>query len=448
MKKILFTALLSISLLGFISCKGSKNSSTDAKGEPIAIGIVGPMTGWATVYGENVVRGVKMALDEVEGRFRERPIQLYIEDTKAEVEVMLTKLDSLVQRDGCKIIIGPSLGHEGDALPAWAEKNPEVIVMPGYSAPQDMTMRDNKPNIIRAGWTANQVIFHFGQFAAQDLGYKKIVMVGQDYAYPWGQSAGFKRGFFDNGGEEVKTIWHPVEMLDFSSVMAELQNIASDYDAVLYNGGGAQVLAFWKAWQQFGMAQMYPQLLGGANIPDVPFLSQLSSDFAGVYSSMHYTDGDENPNNVRFRAKYFAQYKEYPDAIVLQGYDTMRVILKALEAGGQIGDSEALQQAILAVKIDDSPRGSFTFDEYGQAVQDIYIKRVELVDGNLRNITIKTYKEQSQFGPYEPYKNEYMSTPPDSRAYPADTAEEYFADLVPYFGEQYVADLQRSGGWQ
>ena len=45
MKKIWFTALLSVSILGFISCKGTKNSATDAKGEPIAIGIVGPMTG-------------------------------------------------------------------------------------------------------------------------------------------------------------------------------------------------------------------------------------------------------------------------------------------------------------------------------------------------------------------------------------------------------------------
>ena len=50
-----------------------------------------------------------MALAEVDGRFNDRPIKVFIEDTKAEVEGMLTKLDSLVQRDGCEIIIGPSL---------------------------------------------------------------------------------------------------------------------------------------------------------------------------------------------------------------------------------------------------------------------------------------------------------------------------------------------------
>ncbi|MBM3702865.1 MAG: hypothetical protein FJW63_07770, partial [Actinobacteria bacterium] len=179
-------------------------------GEPIHLGIIGPQTGWATVFGEHVVQGVKMALDEVGNVVAGRPIELFIEDTQAEVEVMMTKLDSLKERDNCKVIIGPSLGHEGDALPTWAKKNLDTLILVGYSAPQDMTMRDHTPNIIRAGWTADQVIFRFGEFCAKDLDYEKVIIVGQDYAYPWGQTAGFKRGFLENGGEEVKAIWHPV----------------------------------------------------------------------------------------------------------------------------------------------------------------------------------------------------------------------------------------------
>lgn len=428
---------------------GGSQETTKTAAEPIKIGIVGPMTGWATVFGENVVRGVKMALSEVNNEFNGRPIKLSVEDTKAEVEVMFTKLDSLIQRDGCKLIIGPSLGHEGDALPNWAKKNPNIIVMPGYSAPQDMTMRDHTPNIIRAGWTADQVIFRFGQFCAQELGYKKIIMVGQDYAYPWGQAAGLKRGFLENGGEEVKCIWHPVELLDFSSIMAELQNVAKDYDAVMYNGGGAQVLAFWKAWEQFGMGKLYPQMLGGANIPDVPILLEVSDDFEGVYSSMHYCDGLDIPANNKFKEEYRKIYKEDPDAIVLQGYDTMRVILKALAVtGGDMTNVEALEKAIRSIKIDDSPRGHFYFDEYGQAVQDIYIKQVKKINGKLANVVIKTFKNESQFGPYAGMKEKYMSMPPDGRDYPPSTKAEYLTDIAKYFGKDYVDQLTANGGWK
>jgi len=445
--------ILSLAFTGGCGAKekteGEKEKAAAETKEPIRVGIIGPMTGWATIYGENVVQGVKLALDEVDGKFRDRPIELYIEDTKAEVEVMVTKLDSLKQRDKCKIIIGPSLGHEGEAAADWVKKNPDVILMPGYSAPQDMTMRNRSPNLIRAGWTANQVIFNFGQFVAKDLKYKKIIMVGQDYAYPWGQAAGFIRGFLENGGEEVKRIWHPVEMLDFSSIMGQLQKLSKDYDAVMYNGGGAQVIAFWKQWEQYGMGKLYPQLLGGANIPDVPILSEVSDNFEGVYSSMHYCDGLDIPANIAFKKAFKEKYNKEADAIAVQGYDTMRVILKALEAtDGKVDDIKALQEAILAVRIDDSPRGHFYFDEFGNAVQDIYIKQVKKVDGKLVNVAIKTYKDVSQFGPYEDMKEEYMSMPPDGRDYPPGTREEYMADIEKYLGKEYVEELQKNGGWK
>jgi branched-chain amino acid transport system substrate-binding protein len=363
--------------------------------------------------------------------------------------VMVTKLDSLKQRDKCKVIIGPSLGHEGDAAPDWAKKNLDVLLMPGYAAPQDMTMRKASPNIIRAGWTADQVIFRFGQFVAKDLKYKKVIIVGQDYAYPWGQTAGFKRGFLENGGEEVKTIWHPVEQLDFSAIMAELQKLSKSYDAVMYNGGGAQVIAFWKAWEQYGLGKSYPQLLGGANIPDVPILTEVSDGFAGLYSSMHYVDGADTPANAKFKATYAKKYKAQPDAIVLQGYDTMRVILKALDAtGGKLDDIKALEKAVLAVKITDSPRGPFSFDEMGAAVQNIYIKQVKKVNGKLANVIVKTYENESQFGPYASIKEKYMAMPPDDREYPSGNKAEYMADLVKYLGQGYVDALAKNGGWK
>jgi branched-chain amino acid transport system substrate-binding protein len=441
--KRLWIALLIICLVVVLGgCSSEPAAAPKTTGEPIHIGVLGPMTGWATVYGENVVKGVQLALEEVDGKFQDRPIELHIEDTKAEVETMITKFDSLKQRDNCKIIIGPSLGHEGDATPDWAKKNLDVIVMPGYAAPQDMTMRDHTPNIIRAGWTADQVIFNFGQYVAKELQYKKVIIVGQDYAYPWGQTAGFKRGFLENGGEKVEAIWHPVEMLDFSSIMGQLQKMSKDYDAVMYNGGGAQVIAFWKAWEQYGMSKYYPQLLGGANIPDIPILKEVSDAFEGLYSSMHYADGLDIPANAKFKEDYLKKYNEDPDAIALQGYDTMRVILKALDTtAGKTEDVEALRQAILAVKIDDSPRGHFYFDENGQAVQDIYIKQVKKVDGKLVNVVVKTYKDVSQFGPY-------MAMPPDSRDYPSGEKDEYMKDIAKYLGQDYIDSLDKNGGWQ
>jgi len=452
-KKILVLTVISILLVGFVICStavaaGKEEEASEVPAEVYRIGIIGPMTGWATVYGENLVKGVKYAIDEYSKAGGTYSFKLFVEDTKGEVEVMNTKLDLLKERDKVNIIIGPSLGHEGMASADWASRNPDTILMTGYSAPEDLTMRKHTSNLIRAGWTGSQVIFNFGQFCAKDLGYKRIVMVGQDYAYPWGQAAGFIRGFIENGGEEVFRIWHPVELLDFSSIMGQLQKLADKYDAVLYNGSGAQAIAFFKQWNQYGLDKIYPQLLGGANVTDVPIIPELGEKAVGIYASMHYVETLDSPANKKFREGFYEMFNEYPDAISLQGYDTMRVIIKAIESlDGKIDDVNAFINAILAVRMPDSPRGPFYFDQYGQAVQNIYIKKLEKIDGKLQNIIVKTFEEVSQFGPYVGMEEKYMAQPPNTRDYPYGTRSEYMAELEKYFGSGYVKNLEKNGGW-
>ncbi len=419
--------------------------------DEIRVGHIGPTTGWATIFGEGVLKGMKLALDEHDSQFQGTTIKIFSEDTKADVEVMITKLDSLKTRDKVHFIIGPSLGHEGMAAVDWGARNPDMPMLIGYSAPEDITMRKAVFNVVRPGWTGSQVIFNFGQFCAKNLGYDKVIIVGQDYSYPWGQAAGFIRGFLENGGEKVLRIWHPVESVDFSSIMARLANLANEYDAVMNNSGGAQVVAFFKQWKQFGLDAMYPQILGQANVPIVSMLSELGDSAQGVYSSLHYYDGNPSEANQQFRENFKKAYGYYPDVIALQGYDAMNVAFKAMEAiEGRVDDSEAFIKAVRDVQMtaEESPRGPFHFDKYGNPVQNIYIKKVVKKDGMLQNIAVKTYHEVSQFGPYEDMAEKYMAAPPTTRKYPPGEKEQYFAELKKHFGEEYVKELKANNGWQ
>lgn len=442
-KMVCFGIIVAFFTLGAI---GTANAVDE-----IRIGFIGPTTGWATIYGQSVLDGIQLVLNERDYTFNGTPIKLFTEDTKADVEVMITKLDSLKNRDKVHLIIGPSLGHEGMAAVDWAARNPDVPILVGYSAPEDITMRKATRNMIRPGWTGAQVIFHFGKYCAQELGYKKVIIVGQDYSYPWDQAAGFIRGFLENGGEKVERIWHPVEAVDFSSIMANLMGMANEYDAVLNNSGGAQVVAFFKQWKQFGLDKMYPQILGQANVPLVSMLSELGDNAIGVYSSLHYYDGNPSQANQTFRENFNKAYGRYPDAIAVQGYDAMRVAFKAMEMiNGNVEDVEAFIDAIRSVKMTagESPRGPFYFDKYGHPVQNIYIKKVVKEDGQLKNIAIKTYENVSQFGPYASMADKYMAAPATTRDYPPGDKESYFKELEKYFGKEYVENLEKNGGWK
>jgi len=446
-KKISIFAVLTVFLgvlFGIYTCEVGA-----VEGKEIRIGVVGPMTGWAYVYGQYVVQGVKLALEEHNYKFRNRPIKLFTEDTKGQTELTIEKASSLKERDKVNVIIGPSLGNEGMAMADWAARNTDMPILIGYSAPEDVTMRKHSRNVLRPGWTGSQVIFHFGMFCAKTLGYKRIVMVGQDYSYPWGQAAGFIRGFLENGGEEVNRIWHPVELLDFGSIMSKLQAMSNKYDAVLYNGGGAQVVAFFKQWNQYKMDRFYPQLVGGANIADPSILPELGPKAEGIYSSKHYSDGLQTKENLEFRKKFHDRWGRYPGSVALQGYDAMNTIFKALEAvDGNIEDSDAFIDALYKVEMPESPSGPWYFDEFGQAVRNVYIQRVVKVGDELLNVPVRTFSQVSQFGPYTTMEKEYMSQPPNSRSYPPGTRDEYMKELEKYFGEEYVEKLRKNNGWK
>jgi branched-chain amino acid transport system substrate-binding protein len=416
----------------------------------IRIGHIGPTTGWATIFGQGVLNGINLALEENGSQFNGIPIKVYSEDTKADVEVMRTKLDSLKNRDKVHLIIGPSLGHEGMAAVDWGARNPEVPMLIGYSAPEDITMRNATFSVVRPGWTGAQVIFHFGKYCAKELGYKKVIIVGQDYSYPWDQAAGFIRGFLENGGEKVERIWHPVEAVDFSSIMAKLMGMAKEYDAVLNNSGGAQVVAFFKQWKQFGLDKIYPQILGQANVPIVSMLPELGDAALGVYSSLHYYDGNPSAANQKFRESYKKKYGQYPDVIAVQGYDAMKVAFKAMKAiDGQVDDSKKFIEAIRKVNMtaEESPRGPFSFDKYANPVQNIYIKKVVKKDGQLMNEAVKTYQNVSQFGPYADMAEKYMAAPATTRDYPPGDKASYFKEIEKHFGKDYIEKLEKNNGW-
>ena len=70
---------------------------------------------------------------------------------------------------------------------------------------------------------------------------------------------------------------------------------------------------------------------------------------------------------------------------------------------------DALQNA----KPTDLPRGPVELDEYGNPIENVYVRRVERVNGELQNTVIDTFPRVSQFWKYNPA--EYLKQPLYSR---------------------------------
>jgi branched-chain amino acid transport system substrate-binding protein len=73
------------------------------------------------------------------------------------------------------------------------------------------------------------------------------------------------------------------------------------------------------------------------------------------------------------------------------GYDGMHVIYEALKKTGGATDGKALVAAMKGSSWE-SPRGPMSIDgATGEVVHNIYIRKVEKVDGELRNVEFATF---------------------------------------------------------
>ena len=88
--------------------------------------------------------------------------------------------------------------------------------------------------------------------------------------------------------------------------------------------------------------------------------------------------------------------------------------LKAV--GGKIEDKDAFMKALKRSEGAGHARGPISFDEFGNVVGNIYIRKVEKKDGKYVNAVVKTYPNVSQFWTYN--KDEFLKNPVYSRDYP------------------------------
>lgn len=393
----------------------------------IKIGVLSAFTGVFSAFGEMQRSGYEMALEEFNGEVAGKKIVLIEEDDQLDNELAVTKAKKLVEQDKIDILTGMVSGDEGLTVGDYM-KDKGIPVLPMYSASEDMTMRERFPLMVRPSWTGAQPMDVFGYWLAKEKGWKKIYMIGEDYSYPYNQGGGFKRGFCRGGGEEVKSVWHPVPLDDFSSIIASIP-LDEGYDAVLYNGAGADAVAFVKQFVELGMLDKIT-LVGQSNTFEQGDLPAMPTDIVGALSAHLYVESLTSPEAVKFAEAYQAKYNRPPAAAAEFAYTTMILILRAIEAmDGDVSDPEALVQAMKEVDMSDAPRGPVTLDEYNAAVQNVYIREVQAAeDGSLFNQVLYTVENVSQFGPYDP--DVYMQQPADAGDFPPDSCADFASEML------------------
>jgi branched-chain amino acid transport system substrate-binding protein len=408
LKKICKTLMIGSLLLFFI---GPPPAMAQKK-EPIRVGFLACLTGAFAQLGKDMVDGANLYLEETGNQVGGQPIELLIEDTEGVPATSLNKARKLVEMNQVKILTGEVFANAGYALQPYVDSKRMPTLFP-VVASDDLTQRKRGKWIVRVAWNASQSTHPFGEYAYQVLGYRKVASIGMDYAFGWELLGGFQRTFEEAGGKIVQKIWCPLTTQDFSPYLPQ---ISKDADAVIALLSGKLSIVFLKQYQDYGLRGKIP-LIGGGTLTDESVLPSMGDEALGVITPLHYSPALDNPSNKEFVKKYRAKFGKVPSYYSEACYTGMRWLDQAvLSLKGDVSEPEKVLRALQSVHLKDTPRGPMKIDTYGNPIQNIYIRKVERVGGELQNSVVYTYRDVSQFWKFNP--EEFLKLPAYSRDYP------------------------------
>lgn len=395
-RSFLKTAAAAAGLSLLAGCGGGQVLKTDDKkdvqpsvpAQALKIGVLLPYSKVYAVLGESITQGMELYFEQVRNEAGGRKIELIKEDEENDAGVSLRKTRKFIESDKVDLMTG--VVNSGIALAlrdvVHGAKLPFIISNAGAN---DLTRSKKSPYIFRSSFSNWQPNWAAGEYVFKNVA-KKVFLTAPDYAAGKEQMAAFKESFTKAGGTIVGEVYPPLGNNDYAPFLAKIKEAKPEAVYCFYSGSDA--VKFVKQFDEYGLKKDI-KLAGAGFSFEEDVLPAQGKSALGAISGMHWAYGLETPLNKKFMDDYKKKFNKEANVFSLQGYDTARVIVEAVNAvKGDTADKDKLIKAIAAVKFD-SPRGPFSFDPATQnPVIDIYIREVKEVGGALHNVVISTVK--------------------------------------------------------
>jgi branched-chain amino acid transport system substrate-binding protein len=186
-------------------------------------------------------------------------------------------------------------------------------------------------------------------------------------------------------------------------------------DAIFLGTAGSNGFRFLRQFIEYGLKDKMA-VIGGMTALDESVLRNMGDEALGIVTTSWYSAELDNPLNKAFAPAFRKQFKYDPGYYAGSTYvagEVLEAALKTIKANAE--DKKALMAAIRGNNVD-TIRGVVKFDEFGDVIGNVYLRKVTRADGRLVNSVIKTYPDVSQFWTYD--KTAFLKDPVYSRDYP------------------------------
>jgi branched-chain amino acid transport system substrate-binding protein len=364
-------------------------SGAHTQGAPVKIGLLATLEGPFAAGGADGMRGAELAVMQRGGMVAGRKIEILKGSSNANPDVAVNATRKLVEQDKVDIMVGPLSGGEGIAVKDYSKTQPNTTFINGSSGAQGATLVNPSPNFFRFNTEGAQWMVGLGK-AAMDKGYKRVMVIAEDYAFPYSQVQGFMAEFCRLGGKVPVKAWVPLGGKDYASTIAR---IPKDVDALLVVLGGADAVNFLNQYEASGGDK---PIMGGSITVSQDILNyrgKRRDSLVGTLSAGPVADAYDGAEWKAFVADYQKNFPvakggfPSPSLFAYVYYQNMKAALDGLDAvkgdlsGGQMKYRQALSTMVLK-----TPTGDVRLDGNRQAIGTTFVTEVvKDAKGNLFN---------------------------------------------------------------
>jgi branched-chain amino acid transport system substrate-binding protein len=361
-------------------------ATTGALAQDVKVGVVLPLTGGLAPVGKQVQAGIKMYMDKNGASVAGKKIDLIVKDDGGVPDNSKRLAQELIVNDKVAVI-GSALTPSAMAIGPLSTqaKTANVVMVSGTSG----VINPNNPYMVRTSFTLGQQSGIIAEWAAKN-GSKKVAIIQSDWAPGAEAAAVFTDAFTKAGGQIAETIKVPLANPDFAPFLQRARDLNPDTLFVFVPAGQAGTFA--KQFAERGLDKAGIKLIGPGDIVDDNDLPGMGDAMLGVVTAGIYSAYHNSPANKEYVAAFQKANGYRPNFISLGGYDGMHAIYEALKKTQGKTDGDGLINAMKGMTWE-SPRGQISIDpETRDIVQNVYIGKVEKVQGELYNVEFETFK--------------------------------------------------------
>ena len=385
-KKLLALALALTMALSLAACGGDSGSNADSTGETgteensgasgtaFKVGVIGPMTGGAAIYGTCVANSAQIAVDEINALGGDIQFDLMVEDDVNDAETSLNAYNALMD-DGMQILVGTVTTTPALNVVPQAYEDRVFTITPSASG-DDVISIDNNDNVFQICFTDSNQGSRSAQYINEHFPDAKIAIIYKnDDQYSIGIRDNFKSEADARGMSIVyEGTFTEASQTDFNVQLAAAQSAGADllFLPIYYTPASViltQANAMGYAPTFFGVDGM-DGILTAKNFD--PSLAE------GVYLLTPFSADAQDEMTQNFVSKYQEAYGEIPNQFGADAYDAIYTLYQAIQAAGVTADmsNEEICDALievmptLAVTGLTSAGSEMTWDENGAVSKD------------------------------------------------------------------------------